>query len=85
MPTLHLSEEQSTGNDIRSIPLSKYVPGHQEQGNLKADMKLMVERICVSHLDYFSELSEYIVWNIEHQYSKELATKSSVVGALYDN
>ena len=57
----------------------KYVPGPDEQVNLKADMKLMVERICVMHLAYFSDLREYIVWNIEHQYSKELASKSSVV------
>ena len=75
IPTLHLSEEQPTGNDIRSIPFKQYIPGYEEQANLKADMKVMVERICVAQLSYFNDLTEHIVWNFEHQHSKELSTE----------
>ena len=66
-----------------SIPFKQYIPGYEEQANLKADMKVMVERICVTQLSHFNDLNEHIVWNFEHQHSKELSTKSTVVSSLH--
>ena len=77
--TLHLDDEQPTGNDIRSIPFKKYIPSDAEQASLKMDIEEMVERICVTNFCYFNDLAEYISWGIEHQHAKELSQKSTIV------
>ena len=75
--TLHLDDEQPTGNDIRSIPFMKYIPSDVEQASLKMDTEEMIERICVENLCYFNDLAEY--WGIEHHHAKELSQKSTIV------
>ena len=77
--TLHLNDEQPTGNDIRNIPFMKYIPSDAEQASLKMDIEETVERICVANISFFNDLAEYISWGIEHHHGKELSQKSTIV------
>ena len=76
---MHLDERQPTGHEIRNIPFYKFIPRIDEQAGLRSDMIVMIERICVSHLPYFEDLAEDIVWSIQHEHSTELSKKSSIV------
>ena len=76
---MHLDERQPTGHEIRNIPFDKFIPRVDEQAGLKSDMIVMIERICVSHLPYFEDLAEDIVWSIHHEHAAELSRKSSIV------
>ena len=61
---MHLDETQPSGDDIRAIPFHKYIPRPDEQASLKADMKVMIERICATNIPYFKDLEKDIVWCI---------------------
>ena len=85
MQTLHLDDRQPTGNDIRSIPFMKYIPGISEQATMKMDIEVMVERICAANLLYFNDLAQDISWGIDHQHAKELSQKSTIVSYQNSN
>ena len=79
---MHLDESQPSGNDIRDLPFYKYVPKPDEEASLKADMKVMIERICAANLPYFKDLEQDIVWCIQHDHSADLSAKSTIVSSL---
>ena len=81
---MHLDETQPSGDDIRVIPFHKYIPRPDEQASLKADMKVMIERICATNIPYFKDLEKDIVWCIQHAHSTELSAKSIIVCLYYN-
>ena len=76
---MHLDKTQPCGNDIRNIPFHKFIPNVDEQASLKADMVVMIERICATNLSYFNNIEQDVVWCIEHDHSAELSAKSTIV------
>ena len=62
-----------------SIPLSAYLPNISDSDMLKERMTCIVSRILVTHLDFFKEYSDVVVWHIPHEYSQEMTEKSTIV------
>ena len=45
-------------------------------------MTFIVERILCTHIPFFEDVKDNIIWHIPHQYSNESAHKSEMVGLI---
>ena len=45
-------------------------------------MTFIVERILCTHIPFFEDVKDNIIWHIPHQYSNESAQKSEMVGLI---
>lgn len=79
IPTVHMNDRQPTPDEIRSIPLDKYLPSDMDEIDLRAEMTILIQRNLCQHITAFQDLDTDINWHLHHQYSKESALKSTSV------
>ena len=77
--TSHLSEDMPSGEDIRSIPVSAYVPSEAENLELQDDFEVHVQRTLVSGLSMFEDLKDCVIWHTPHEFTHESCVKSEFI------
>ena len=80
--SLHLSDDSPSPEDVESIPLHKLLPCEMDEVDLRSQMTVIVERILCTHIPFFEDVKDNIIWHIPHQYSNESAQKSEMVGLI---
>ena len=78
IPTNHLDDTRSRG-DIADLPVSAFLPTPADCSVLRSNYIILVSRIIVKHIPYFSPFKKVVPMNIQHQYSKEMEKASEVV------
>ena len=69
------------------IPVSSFFPSIDDTSFLRHRMSVIISRIIVEHVPFFSDISHLVDWHIEHQYSDESSLKTELVillSFLYD-
>ncbi|XP_078329533.1 uncharacterized protein LOC111133019 isoform X2 [Crassostrea virginica] len=77
--SLHLSDDSPSPEDVESIPLHKLLPCEMDEVDLRSQMTVIVERILCTHIPFFEDVKDNIIWHIPDQYSNESAQKSEMV------
>ena len=77
----HLSEVFLDFSSISHDHIAHSVlPSSTDDKMLKENIAILVSRVLVTHLDFFSITFEGVVdWHIKHQFYKEMSSKSHVV------
>ena len=78
IPTNHLDDTQSRG-DIADLPVSAFLPTLADCSVLRSNFTILLSRIIVKRIPYFSPLKKVVPMNIQHQYLKEMEKASEVV------
>ena len=78
IPTNHLDDTKPRG-DIADLPVSTFLPTSADCAALRSNFTILISRIFVKHLPYFSSFKKVVPMHIEHQYSKEMEKTSDVV------
>ena len=81
IPTNHLDDTRSRG-DIADLPISAFLPTPADCSVLRSNYIILVSRIIVKHIPYFTPFKKVVPMNIQHQYSKEMEKVSEVVCML---
>ena len=63
----------------KEIMFAELVPGDTVQESLLHCWAVLISRIITRHLTAFRPLKDKVVWHIPHTYSKEMATKPTLV------
>lgn len=82
VPSLHLSDDPPSPENIKAIPLEKYLPTEMDEVDLRFEFTTIVNRILCEHISFFKPLATAVNWHIQHRYSKISASKSHLV-SLY--
>lgn len=77
-----LSDDQPK-NDIQSLPVTTFVPSADDCTTLRSNYIVLVARVIVDKLPYFSSLHKCVVQHIPHRYSKAMEQKSKIVSNLH--
>ncbi|VDI38279.1 Hypothetical predicted protein [Mytilus galloprovincialis] len=78
IPSLHLSDEKPTSDQISQIPIESYLPDDNFRKSLRKDFIVEVKKILKTHLEFFTNmyLSED---NDDHCYSRQSSKKSKLI------
>lgn len=65
--------------DIKSLPVSTFLPSASDCAALKANYAVLVERILVEDIPCFQHLKTHVTKHIDHQYSEQMKEQSVTV------
>ena len=77
-----LSDDQPK-DDLQSLPVTTFVPSVDDCTTLRSNYIVLVARVIVDKLPYFSGLRQSVVQHISHRYSKAMEQKSKIVSKLH--
>ena len=77
IPTAHLSSEMATTAQVKSVPLSKLLPGQSDKILLQTELKIIIQHIICTYMEQFANAD--VCREILHPYSKESRQKSKFV------
>ena len=69
--------------DLQSLPVTTFVPSVDDCIALRSNYIVLVARVIVDRLPYFSGLRQCVVQHIPHRYSKAMEQKSKIVSKLH--
>ena len=73
----HLSNKHT--RRLIDVPIREFLPSIEQTNELKANFTLLIAKIIVKRIPALKFLSKSVLWHIPHQYSKEMAEKTSEV------
>ena len=65
--------------DVATLPLSTFLPSVSECETYQNELQILVGRVIVKHISYFSCLSDLVPEHIKHRYSWAMKQKSEIV------
>ena len=75
---LHLPDDKPIAS-VAALPLATFLPNVDDCVALRGEFIVLVSRILIRHLPWFSCLKPVVPAHIEHEYTNLMATKSEIV------
>ena len=69
--------------DVATLPLQTYLPSVEECSQLQEEFGVLIARVIVQKMTYFSELKSVVPSHIQHKYADTMKMKSEIVSELY--
>ena len=79
VPSAHLDNSKPL-SDLKQLPLTEYLLSQEERSQLRRTMIVLVARVLTKMIPCLSHIKDAVVNHIQHPYSKEMATKSVIIG-----
>ena len=73
------SDHSATSKDIRSAPISTFLPTMEDCKKVQDNYVVLVARVLVDHLTFLHSLKKCVPCHVEHKYSSEISKKSEIV------
>ena len=72
-------EDQPSAPDVSSIDLQMFLPSDSDDTTLYRNMGILIVRILMKHIPFFTTYGKGIEQHIRHQFTEEMSQKSTVV------
>lgn len=81
--TDHLDDDRRIKN-INDLALSDILPSVEDCSSIRNNFTVLVARVIVKYLSHFSMFKKAVTNHIQHQYSRQMEEKSTVVSIMYN-
>ena len=65
--------------DIATLPLQTFLPSADECHQLRKEFGILISRVLVRELSFFSQFKDHVPEHIQHQHSADTSNKSEIV------
>ena len=72
-------EDQPSAPDVSSIDLQMFLPSDSDDTTLRRNMGMLIARVLMKHIPFFTTYGKGIEQHIRHQFTEEMSQKSTVV------
>ena len=76
--TLHMDDKKPLGN-VKDIPISDFLPSSEDCNTLCDNYVILIARVITENFKYFSYFRDCVPKHILHEYSSQMAQKTTAV------
>ena len=79
VPSPHLDDQHPLA-DLKELPLTEYLLSQEEEKQFRSNITVLVARVLTKMVPCFAHIKDAVPKHIPHLYSKEMASKSVIIG-----